>query len=175
MTGVVWLYGRSAAGKTTLATALAASLRGEGRPVMLLDGDAVRASLNRDLGFDEAGRTENIRRIAEVARLGRDAGALVVCAAITPLRTHRALVRERLGDAVTLVHLACPLEVCVQRDPRGLYRRALAGDLPGFTGIGSEFEEPLAQERDIRLDTAGVSVDAALTTLRQAIRMSPSR
>jgi adenylylsulfate kinase-like enzyme len=109
--------------------------------------------------------------MAEVARLGMTSGAFVIGAAITPLRAHRALVRERLGDAVTLVHLACPLDVCMARDPRGLYRRALRGELPGFTGVDSAFEEPAPEDGDLSIDTSRIDPEAAVEMMVTALRL----
>lgn len=161
---VLWLTGLSGAGKSTLASALQARLRQEGRAVAVLDGDAVRTGLCRGLGFSPADRRENIRRVAEVARLMREAGLVVICALISPLREDRAMARDIVGTGhFREVHVATPLAVCEERDPKGLYRNARAQSLPQFTGVSAPYEEPLAP--DLRIDTSQVAVDEAVRGL----------
>jgi len=144
---VVWLTGLSGSGKSTLANALETALHALGRHTYILDGDNVRHGLNRDLGFTEADRVENIRRTAEVARLMMDAGLIVITAFISPFRRERALARSLLGEGRFLeVYVDTPLEVCEARDPKGLYRKARVGSLPNMTGIGSPYEAPLSPE-----------------------------
>lgn len=162
---VLWLTGLSGAGKSTLATALHRQLREAGRPVAVLDGDAVRGGLCRDLGFSPEDRRENIRRVAEVARLMREAGLVVICALISPLREDRAMARDIVGAAhFREVHVATPLAVCEERDPKGLYRHARAQALPQFTGISAPYEAPPAPA--LRLDTSCVDVADAVAALR---------
>lgn len=164
----VWLTGLSGAGKSTLAAALAGRLRAAGRPQAVLDGDVLRAGLCRDLGFSDADRRENIRRVAEVARLMNEAGVTVVCALISPLRADRAMAREIVGDARFFeVHVAAPLAVCEARDPKGLYRRARAGLIPQFTGIDSAYEEPLAPQ--LRLPTGEQAVEVSVQALLRGL------
>lgn len=157
---VIWLTGLSASGKSTIANALEQRLHDMGRHTMLLDGDNVRHGLNRDLGFTEAARVENIRRIGEVAKLMADAGLIVITAFISPYQTERALVRELMppGEFVE-VYVSTPLEVCERRDPKGIYQKARRGEIPNFTGISAPYEEPEAPE--LTLDTSHRTVEAA--------------
>lgn len=162
---VLWFTGLSGSGKTTLAAALESRLHAEYRALTyLLDGDVVRTGLNRDLDFSAAGRKENIRRIGEVARLFHDAGLIVLTTFISPFRADRDSVRALLpAGAFIEVYVNCPLEVCEARDVKGLYRRARAGLIPDFTGIGSPYEPPLRPE--IVLDTAVLSVEECISRL----------
>lgn len=166
---VVWLTGLSAAGKTSLATRLVQRLSALGRHACMLDGDEVRRGLNKDLGFTLTDRAENMRRVAEVARLMVDAGLIVVTALISPLRTERQLARQlfRPGEFVE-VFLDVPLTVAESRDPKGLYRRARSGELKNFTGIDSPYEPPEAPE--LHLDTARLSPDQAAEVLLEHLR-----
>lgn len=162
---VLWLTGLSGAGKSTLATALHRQLQEAGQPVAVLDGDAVRGGLCRGLGFSPEDRRENIRRVAEVAKLMREAGLVVICALISPLREDRAMARDIVGAGhFCEVHVATPLAVCEERDPKGLYRHARAQALPQFTGISAPYEEPLAPA--LRIDTSQVDVAAAVAALQ---------
>ena len=149
---VIWLTGLSASGKSTIANALEARLHGLGHHSMLLDGDNIRHGLNRDLGFTEADRVENIRRIGELAKLMADAGLLVITAFISPFRSDRETARTFLppGEFIE-VHVSTPIEECERRDPKGLYARARAGEIPNFTGINSPYEPP--ENPEIVLDT----------------------
>lgn len=145
---LIWLTGLSGSGKSTLANALEARLVSEFHAhTYLLDGDNIRTGLNAGLGFSEADRRENIRRIGEVARLMLDAGLLVITAFISPYREDRDAVRQRLAEGVFWeVYVDCPLDICMQRDPKGLYRRAINGEIASFTGISAPYEEPLNPE-----------------------------
>lgn len=149
---VVWLTGLPSAGKSTIADALEAELRSRGEKVEVLDGDVVRENLSRGLGFSKEDRDTNIRRIGFVAHLLARNGVKVLCAAISPYRRVRDEVRELVGDFVE-VHVATPLEVCEERDVKGLYARARSGELQGFTGIDDPYEPPLAPE--VELATVG--------------------
>jgi adenylylsulfate kinase len=154
---VVWITGLSGAGKTTLALALERALFDRGCNVFVLDGDKVRHGLCADLGFSLPERSENIRRIGEVARLFHEAGQIVIVSAISPLRADRARARALIPAPHFIeVHCACPLAVCEARDPKGLYRKARAGLLPEFTGISSPYETPDAPE--VVVDSAASSV-----------------
>lgn len=160
----VWLTGLSGAGKSTLAYALERRLCSEGRLAYVLDGDNLRHHLNSDLGFTSRDRRENIRRSAEVARLLNDAGLIVICAFISPLRSDRELARTIIGPAnfiETYVSTACA--VCEERDPKGLYRKARAGLIAEFTGISAPYEVPL--EPALALDTEQLSIEQACTEL----------
>ena len=157
---VLWFTGLSGAGKSTIANLVEQRLHALGRHSFLLDGDNVRHGLSRDLGFSDADRVENIRRVGEVARLMTDAGLIVLTAFISPFRAERDLVRTLLADGQFIeVFVDTPLELAEQRDAKGLYARARAGEIPSFTGISSPYEPPLAPE--IRVDTAIESPEAA--------------
>ena len=155
--GVIWLTGLSGSGKSTIANALEQALFLQGYHSYLLDGDNVRHGLNRDLGFSDEARVENIRRIGEVARLFVDAGIIVVTAFISPFRADRRLVRELLepGEFIE-VFLDTPIEVCEQRDPKGLYRKARAGEIKNFTGIDAPYEPPQSPEITLHSDRDSV-------------------
>ncbi len=148
---VVWFTGLPSAGKSTLARRLEQALRQRGVGVEVLDGDEVRQRLNRALGFSKEDRDENIRRIAFVARLLAQHGVAAITAAISPYREVRDEARREIGRFVE-VYVKCPLEVCIQRDVKGLYRRALAGELLNFTGVSDPYEEPLHPELVIETD-----------------------
>jgi bifunctional enzyme CysN/CysC len=140
---VVWFTGLSGSGKSSIANLLEKRLTAEGRHAYILDGDNVRHGLNKDLGFTEAARVENVRRVAEVARLMADAGLVVLVSFISPFAKERQLAREIAGDIpFTEIYVDTPLEVCEARDPKGLYARARAGEIKNFTGIDSPFEPP---------------------------------
>lgn len=142
----VWFTGFSGSGKSTIATAVEAALISQGRPAYLLDGDNVRHGLNADLGFSEADRTENVRRVAHVAQLLADAGVVALVPVISPYRAGRQYAKDihRAADLPFLeVWVNTPIEECERRDPKGLYVKARAGELKGFTGIDDAYEEPL--------------------------------
>lgn len=163
---VIWLYGLSGAGKSTLAVALERRLAAEGFTTHLLDGDNVRTGLNRGLGFSDADRAENLRRVAEVAKLFVQAGVVTLCSFITPRREHRALARGIVGAADFLeVYVAASFEACAQRDPKGLYAKAAAGGVGQFTGKDSSFEPPLAGEAGLEIATESESPEASLARL----------
>ncbi|MBV8449568.1 MAG: sulfate adenylyltransferase subunit CysN [Hyphomicrobiales bacterium] len=144
---LVWFTGLSGAGKSTIANALEARLNAMGVHTLLLDGDNVRGRLNKDLGFTDVDRVENIRRAGEVARLMLDGGLIVLCAFISPFTAERRMVREMVDEGEFLeVFVDAPLELCIARDPKGLYRRALAGEIRNFTGIDQIYEPPAAPE-----------------------------
>ncbi|MCA9531611.1 MAG: adenylyl-sulfate kinase [Myxococcales bacterium] len=155
----LWFTGLSGSGKSTIAHRVERRLIERGAFAYVLDGDNVRHGLNRDLGFSPADRVENIRRVGEVAKLFTDAGALALTAFISPYRADRAAVRERFdAGAFVEVYIDTPLEVCESRDPKGLYRKARAGEIADFTGVSAPYEPPEAPE--IRVRTAEHDVDA---------------
>ena len=144
---ILWFTGLSAAGKTTIARLVEAKLSAAGHHTYMLDGDNVRHGLTRDLGFTEADRVENIRRVGEVARLFVDSGLIVLCAVISPFRAGRQMVREMVAPGEFLeIFVDTPLEECVRRDPKGLYAKARAGQILRFTGIDSPYEAPEAPD-----------------------------
>jgi adenylylsulfate kinase len=166
-----WLYGLSGSGKSTLANALERALTAEGYVVKLLDGDNVRTGLNRDLGFSDADRTENIRRIAEVAKLFLDAGIIVIASFITPLRALRESVVTINGAENThLIYAECDFETCAKRDVKGLYAKAATGKVQHFTGKDSAFEAPSDSDSDWRVRTDKQGVMASIAELLQEIR-----
>jgi adenylylsulfate kinase len=157
----VWLTGLSGSGKSTIAAELEKRLWDRGVRAYVLDGDNVRHGLNKNLGFSPADRTENIRRVGEVAKLFTDAGMVAITAFISPYRADRDQVRALMqpGDFVEVL-LDCPLEVCEQRDVKGLYQKARAGQIPEFTGISAPYEPPLRPE--LTVHTAAQSVEESV-------------
>lgn len=154
---VVWLTGLSAAGKSSIASALQGRLFDRGIHCYLLDGDSVRLGLSRDLGYSDADRQEHIRRVGEISRLFVDAGLIVLVALISPFRAQRRAVRSLFErDEFVEVFVNTPLSVCEQRDPKGLYRRARAGEVPLFTGIDSPYEAPERPEIVLPADEIGI-------------------
>lgn len=156
---IVWLTGLSASGKSTIANAVEQKLFKLGHHTYLLDGDNVRHGLNKDLGFSDSDRVENIRRIGEMAKLFVDAGLIVLSAFISPFRADRQTVRDLVekGEFIE-IHISTPLSVCEQRDPKGLYKKARKGDIKNFTGIDSVYEAPELPE--ITLNTAESDIEA---------------
>lgn len=158
---VVWLTGLSGSGKSTLAQALHHELIQRGYASFVLDGDAVRTGLCRDLGFSAIDRAENIRRIAEVAKLFAQAGVIPIAAAISPYAIDREMARSLMPENGFLeIYVDTPLTTCEQRDPKGLYARARRGELPGFTGIDAPYEIP--QKPELRIQTAHFSVQECI-------------
>lgn len=164
---VLWLYGLSGAGKSTLATALEKQLHSEGIMTQLLDGDNIRTGLNKGLGFSDEDRLENIRRIAEVAKLFAHAGIVTITSFITPKQTLRAMAREIIGeDDFHEIFVTCSFETCEKRDVKGLYAKAKAGTIKHFTGRDSSFEPPDdAHPAALVLDTDKQSEEACLKEL----------
>jgi bifunctional enzyme CysN/CysC len=157
---LLWFTGLSGAGKSTIANLVEKKLHLRGRHTYLLDGDNVRLGLNRDLGFSDADRAENIRRVGETARLMLDAGLIVLAAFISPFRAERRMVREMLGEGEFVeIFVDVPLAEAERRDPKGLYAKARDGRIPNFTGIGSPYEYPVAPE--IRVDTTAMTAEQA--------------
>jgi bifunctional enzyme CysN/CysC len=151
---VLWFTGLSGSGKSTIANLLEKKLHATGRHTYLLDGDNVRHGLNRDLGFTDADRVENIRRVAEVAKLMADAGLIVIVSFISPFKAERRMARELMvGGEFVEVFVDTPFEECARRDPKGLYARALKGEIKYFTGVDSPYEAP--ENPEVRLKTLG--------------------
>ena len=161
--GVLWFTGLSGAGKTTLALELEQALFAKGWQAYVLDGDNVRHGLSSDLAFSPADRTENIRRIGEVAGLFADAGFLVLTAFISPYRADRDMARNAATDAFHEVYIEADVETCEERDPKGLYVKARRGEIPEFTGISAPYEVP--ENPELVIDTAALDVPQSLAKL----------
>ena len=160
----LWLTGLSGAGKSSLALALESALHKLGRVSFVLDGDHVRHGLNRDLGFSIKDRSENIRRSAEVAKLMNEAGLIVICSLISPARHDREIAKTIIGaDNYFEVYLSTPLNICEERDPKGLYRRARAGEIKEFTGISASYEMPV--EPALTIDTSQFDMNTSVAIL----------
>ncbi|MGL6079685.1 sulfate adenylyltransferase subunit CysN, partial [Methyloversatilis discipulorum] len=166
---VLWFTGLSGAGKSTLANQLEKRLNALGRHTYLLDGDNVRHGLNKDLGFTEADRVENIRRVAEVAKLMVDAGLIVLTAFISPFRSERRMARGLLEDGEFIeIFVDTPIAVAEERDPKGLYKKARRGEIKNFTGIDSPYEAP--ENAEIRIDTSGRDIEQTVDDMMQRLR-----
>ncbi len=171
---VLWFYGLSGSGKSTLANALERRLHEGGFFTQILDGDNIRSGLNRDLGFSDSDREENIRRIAEVAKLFLNAGAVTIASFITPKRELRAKARDIIGaEDFREIHVKCSFAKCAERDVKGLYARAKAGEVKEFTGVGSDFEEPT--NPDLVIDTEVESIEGALEKLSALVESLGNR
>ena len=168
---VIWLTGLSGSGKSTIGYALERRLNGARHLTYVLDGDNVRHGLCSDLGFSPQDRTENIRRIGEVAALFADAGLIIITSFISPYRSDRDLARQRVPAGKFIeVFLDVPVEVCERRDPKGLYRKARAGEIADFTGVSAPYERPSAPE--LALDTESLDVDACVETIVRHLETS---
>ena len=169
---VLWFTGLSGSGKSTLTNAVQDILVAQGVRTYILDGDNVRHGLNRDLAFSPEDRVENIRRIAEVARLMNDAGLIVITAFISPWPADRAAAGEIIGAANFLeVYVSTPLAACEARDPKGFYGQARRGELADFTGVSSPYEAP--EQADLSIDTAQVSLVDAVRQLTELLARAP--
>lgn len=164
---VIWMVGLSGSGKSTLARALENSLHEEGFLTQLLDGDNMRTGINNNLGFSPADRTENIRRAAETAKLFMNAGLVTICSFISPTEDIRKMAKEIIGDGYFEVYIDCSVEVCEERDVKGLYAKARKGEIPDFTGISAPFDVPL--NADLAVDTANQSLEKSHQELVKAI------
>ncbi len=162
----IWLFGLSGAGKSTLAAELDLRLTRDGVTTALLDGDHLRAGLNRGLGFSEADRAENLRRAAETAKLFVEAGIVVICSFITPLRANRSMIREIIGqDDFLGVYLTASYATCARRDTKGLYHKAATNQISQFTGHSAPFEPPPSDEVQFVIDTDAMSIEDGLEQL----------
>jgi len=167
---VIWLFGLSGSGKSTLAIALERRLHAERFTTQLLDGDNLRTGLNQGLGFSEIDRQENIRRVAEVAKLFVQAGVVTLCSFITPTRALRALARGIVGpDDFIEIYIKASYETCAKRDPKGLYAKASAGGVSQFTGRDSLFEPPQPNDGAAIVDTETVTTETALEQLHAIV------
>lgn len=164
---VIWMTGLSGSGKSTIAKRLERKLAENNFFSVVLDGDELRKTLNKDLGFSEADRAENIRRAAELARLLALKNVVVICSFITPLQKHRKLAAEITGNRYFEVFVDCPLRICEQRDEKGLYAKARNHEIADFTGIGSPYEPPVAPSLHLRTDTE--SIEKSTVRLKEVI------
>jgi adenylylsulfate kinase len=170
---VFWLTGLSGSGKSTLAAGLQRALHAQGKLVYVLDGDNVRSGINNNLGFSEADRTENIRRIAEAAKLFLDAGIITVCSFVSPTNELRTLAKKIVGENDFLeIYINAPLATCEERDVKGLYAKARKGEIKDFTGVNAPFEEPIAPALELKtgVQNEDDSVQALLTFVNRHIR-----
>jgi bifunctional enzyme CysN/CysC len=166
---ILWFTGLSGSGKSTIANIVERELHAHGAHTYMLDGDNVRHGLNRDLGFTDADRVENIRRVGEVAKLFVDAGAIVLCSFISPFRAERRMVRELVSaEEFVEVYVDTPLEECIRRDPKGLYARAMEGKIKNFTGIDSPYEIP--ENAEIVVDPRQGTAEEAARRIVEALR-----
>ena len=165
---VLWMYGLSGSGKSTIAAALERSLHEDGRFVVILDGDNFRHGLNSDLGFSDDDRKENVRRVAEVAKIFASQGIIVLVSVITPKRELRAQARTILGDFFHEVFIKASFETCAARDPKGLYAKVAAGEIKQFTGKDSGFEEP--DQAELTIDTESTEPPEAAAQIRALLK-----
>jgi len=163
---VLWFTGLSGSGKSTLANALDEKLNSNNFNTYILDGDNVRMGLNKDLGFSPEDRKENIRRISEVAKLFADSGKVVMTAFISPYSDDRDEARKLIGDDFIEIFVNTPIDKCIERDPKGLYKKALNGQIKGFTGIDAPYQEPKNAEIEIKDMTIDESVNFILIKLK---------
>jgi len=163
----VWFTGLSGSGKSTLASNLEEELHKKGHKTYVLDGDNIRNGLSKDLTFTEKDRDENLRRIGEVAKLMCDAGIIVIAAFVSPFIHERQMLRNIIGDLYNEVFVDTPLEICEQRDIKGLYKKARRGEIANFTGIGSPYEPPLTAE--LRVETHNLSIEQSVNLVLETI------
>ncbi|MDQ8188849.1 adenylyl-sulfate kinase [Roseibacillus persicicus] len=164
---VLWLYGMSGSGKSTIATEVEKQLAAQGCFTVVLDGDNLRSGLNADLGFTDEARNENVRRTAEVAKLFASQGVITLISVITPLRRFREMAREIVGEDFHEIYVKADFETCAQRDPKGLYAKVADGKVANFTGKDSGFEEP--EEAELILDTQKLSPTQSATEVLSLI------
>jgi adenylyl-sulfate kinase len=165
---VLWFTGLSGSGKSTLAVALEAEMTRLGKLVYRLDGDNIRHGLCSDLGFSESDRLENIRRITEVANLFKDAGVITLVSFITPLASMRQAAREKIGrEAFREIYVKASVQTCMERDTKGFYRKAMAGEIPEFTGVSAPYEVP--ENPDMVIDAENKTVDACVKEILEQL------
>ncbi|OVE67265.1 adenylyl-sulfate kinase [Clostridium diolis] len=166
---VIWFTGLSGSGKSTIAVELEKELIKAGKLAYRLDGDNIRHGLCSDLGFSETDRNENIRRITEVSKLFKDSGIITLVSFISPLESMRKLARDAIGaDAFIEVYVKASVETCIQRDPKGMYKKAISGEIKNFTGITALYENP--KNPDIIIDTENLNVDESMTVLLDYVK-----
>lgn len=166
---VIWLTGISGSGKSTIAVELEKELTQIGKLVYRLDGDNVRQGLCSDLGFTEEDRNENIRRITEVSKLFKDAGIITLVSFISPLKSMRKLAKDKIGDDSFIeAYVKASVETCIKRDPKGMYKKAIAGQIKNFTGISATYESP--ENADIVIDTENLTIDESVKVILNHIK-----
>lgn len=165
--GIFWFTGLSGSGKTTLSSTAARRLRALGRQCLVLDGDELREGLCSDLGFSPEERQENMRRAGEMALLAASQGIICLCALIAPYQAMRNALRARLSPNYNEIHVDCPLEECIRRDPKLLYKRAHSGAITNYTGVGSPYEPP--QRPELRVNTLESDIDASVELVMRHI------
>ena len=166
---VIWFTGISGSGKSTIAIELEKELAQIGKLVYRLDGDNIRYGLSSDLGFSEKDRNENIRRISEVAKLFKDAGIITLVSFISPLKLMRRLAKEKIGkDAFIEVYVKASIETCIKRDPKGMYKKAISGEIKNFTGISAQYEIP--ENPDIVIDTENLTIKESMLIILNYIK-----
>lgn len=171
---VLWFTGLSGSGKSTIANAVEEQLFALGMHTYTLDGDNIRSGINKGLGFSAEDRNENLRRIAEVAKLFVDAGFITLASFISPTRKDRAMVKEIIGESHFFeIFIDTPLEVCEQRDPKGLYKKARAGEIKNFTGIDAPYEPP--QQPDVHIRTENSTLDACVKKVITFVEQNTAR
>lgn len=168
---VLWFTGLSGSGKSTVASSLEKRLHDMGKLTYTLDGDNVRHGLNSDLGFSDEDRIENIRRIGEISKLFVDAGVITIATFVSPFREDRQKVRDLLEKDFVEIYIDCPIEVCEKRDPKGIYKKARAGEIKHFTGIDSPYENPINPEIVVstHLNTLDECVDKLIAYLEEGL------
>ena len=166
---VIWLTGLPCSGKTTISRALEKKLKSQGKEVVVLDGDELRKTISKDLGFSEEDRKKHNERVIKLAKELNDKGKFVILALVSPIRKVREEARRTIGESFIEVYLSCPLAICIKRDVKGHYRKALNGEIKNFTGIGQKYEEPLNPEVIIysALETEQQSVDRLFKFLKE--------
>ena len=166
---LIWITGLSGSGKSTIGSALESSLYNLDKATYLLDGDNLRHGINSDLGFSDIDRTENIRRIGEISKLFVDAGLITIATFVSPFKKDRNFVRSLLGDYFIEVYIDCDLDTCIKRDPKGLYEKALSGEILQFTGISSPYEKPDKPELVINTvdDPIEESINKIITFIKE--------
>lgn len=168
---ILWFTGLSGSGKSTVASSLEKRLHDMGKLTYTLDGDNVRHGLNSDLGFSDEDRVENIRRIGEISKFFVDAGVITIATFVSPFREDRQKVRDLLGEDFVEIYIDCPIEVCEKRDPKGIYKKARAGEIKHFTGIDSPYESPINPEIVVstHLNTLDECVDKLVAYLEEGL------